>query len=231
MDDKKLIVMPATGEGCTESVFMELFTCVEFYDTLIDPKDYKMDKNTVVLFQGGRDINPSYYGEVMGEHTQPPNITRDRIEFSMFYRAVKSGAGMIGICRGAQLITAAAGGKLIQHVTGHRGLHPISTFDNRTLICSSDHHQMMNPYPINKDSWDMIAWSRTRMSKNYLSGDGSCADLPKDFMEPEIVWYPSYRALAIQGHPEWMRDDLPFPCYCRKLVSEFIFKEMWQDGK
>jgi hypothetical protein len=43
--------------------------------------------------------------------------------------------------------------------------------------------------------------------------------------EPEIVYFPQTRFLAIQGHPEWMSAQPGFRKLCVDLVREYLFNE------
>jgi GMP synthase-like glutamine amidotransferase len=231
MSHKRLIVM-SVGDGC-ESVFADLFDSVEFYDfSMLSTHAYKLDEDCVVLFEGGVDINPEYYGQQSGKWTNKPNISRDMHEFAMFHASCKAGAGQIGICRGAQLITAALGGMLIQHVTGHRTCDGTIQLDNSLKACigtdvvqtPEDHHQMMNPLPIQRNKWELLAWSKNKRSVQYLDGTDTPMEMGNAWQEPEIVYYRP-RALAIQGHPEWSRTDSHFHMLCRELVKKFIFNK------
>lgn len=70
-----------------------------------------------ILFSGGEDINPLYFGEepdpLLGEIHDP----RDRFELLLFQEAVKQKKPIFGICRGAQLIAVAMGGSLWQELS------------------------------------------------------------------------------------------------------------------
>lgn len=163
-------------------------------------------KGDVLVFEGGVDISPRLYGETSHPQTQHSNDSRDRKEAMAFHLAVEAQIPMIGICRGAQLFTALLGGKLVQHVGGHLQDHEIFTNTDKNFTVTSCHHQMMVPDGIKHD---LIAWS-------------NCVSHPKAKKEPEIVFYPEVKALAIQSHPEWMPNECPFVVYCRQLVSNLL---------
>lgn len=163
-------------------------------------------KGDVLVFEGGVDISSRLYGESPHPHTQHSNDSRDRKEALAFHQAAEAKIPMIGICRGAQLFTALLGGKLIQHVGGHLQDHLIHTDTDKSFEVTSCHHQMMVPQGIKHD---LIAWSKD------VSKTGNQK-------EPEIVFYPEVRALAIQSHPEWMPTWCPFVVYCRQLVSTLL---------
>lgn len=168
-----------------------------------------------VIFGGGTDINPHLYSEGKHPFTQDSDMVRDNWERKMFRRAQAVGASCIGICRGAQLLCALSGGKLIQHVTGHSfNSHGILTDDGRVFIASADHHQLMYPYDT---FYHLVAWAGD-------VGDSHCeyGKQAEDLRDPEIVWFPDTRSLAIQPHPEWMMGSAPFVKYCIELVRRYI---------
>jgi len=235
---RRLVVVSASGDH-TESVFADMFDEVLVVHHEETDLDYpELDPNTVVIFEGGTDINPAYYGEYRNVFTQTPNMPRDMHEFALFHRCLRMKTAMIGICRGAQLLCAGAGARLIQHVTGHTGSsHEIFTSDGRVMKAASDHHQMMFPYGLQTsssqkpDGWQLLAWAKNPLSGCYLNGKNDHIITPSGWQEPEICWFPKQRALAIQPHPEWMNLNEEFPQYCRKLVADYIFKQQEQREK
>ena len=183
-----------------------------------------LDEADVVMFTGGHDVHPSFYGEPLGRYTSTWKA-RDISEAHAANYAIKHGLPMLGICRGAQFLTVMAGGKLIQDVTNHGGTHEIVLTDGyerragEPLYISSTHHQMMNPYVLDNKDYKVIAYARHR-SKHYL--DGWNREIPHCGTEPEIVWYPKIRALCIQGHPEIMNQQSEGVAFCQSLVKEYL---------
>lgn len=171
----------------------------------------------VVLFDGGTDINPEIYGEKPHPATQKSDKVRDEQERIWFRRAQGVGAACIGVCRGAQLLCALSGGKLIQHVTGHEGpkSHVVVTSDKRELLASGDHHQMM--YLEDAPDFELLAWAEG--IGEYHCEYGKTIETRE---EPEVVWFPHTRSLCIQPHPEWMQHLMSFPIYCREMVYRNI---------
>lgn len=208
------------------SVFGDMFDETGLYraQMALGPGD------TLVL-EGGQDIHPAHYGEeILKGITQTPSPGRDLAEKMMIHHGKMAGASFIGICRGAQFLTAVAGGRLIQDVTGHIGEHSITiSATGERITTSSVHHQMMFPYQLSDEDYELIAYSTDNLSDWYIidSGEGKPADISaglarSEFREPEIVWYPKFRALAIQGHPEFMSKRCAFVQYTRNLVKERI---------
>lgn len=158
------------------------------------------EKADIIIFSGGADINPALYG--CEKHaTTYFNEYRDHLEVNC-YRNLSPNQVAIGLCRGAQLLTALNGGKLIQNVTGHVGCtHSITNGEDRFNI-KSIHHQMMYPFDMDKKDYELLFWSTRQLSTKY-EGDGIL--VPEK--EPEVVLYHTENSpvcLAIQGHPEMM---------------------------
>ena len=174
------------------------------------------------VLYGGEDIHPSFYGEKHHRYNQAPAhpSKRDIFEWNAVKYCVQNEIPIIGVCRGAQLLCAAAGGKLVQHCTGHtNGGHQVETKWGEVLYTTSAHHQMLSPWNV---PHDLIAWSRHQLSNDYEDGDGNTMVDAATNNEPEVVYFPKIRALAIQGHPEWMSDDSPFVKWCNELVVEYL---------
>ena len=214
MKQRRLIVV--TDQG-TALAFSELF------DQVLENPD-KIEKEDVLLFEGGTDVDPEYYGQKRGGRTQFPNHDRDLREKVFFLKAQKAGAACIGVCRGSQFLTVMCGGKLIQDVTGHCGTHSMMPYSEEHIIrVTSTHHQMCYPFDLPQKDYDILGWSYPSLSKHYHNGDNKEEVEPP--VEPEIIWYPKQRSLAIQGHPEYLGKNDPFPVYCRNLVKKYIFEE------
>lgn len=193
----------------------------------------------LMIFEGGTDINPRLYGAKPHPATQRSDHKRDLLECQAFGNAKKNNIPMLGICRGAQLITALVGGKLIQDINGHHHSHLVATGDGKRFMVTSLHHQMMYPWNLPGDDFDILAWT-TKQSTRFegeefgknmpFPADAFGPDiLEKDFdnckqyiTEPEVIWYGKIGALAIQGHPEYSSMEDPFVQYCRHLVSKIL---------
>ena len=210
-----------------EQPFTELFT---HSITTMNSKDLNMDVNALIIW-GGEDISPSIYNQApASRYTRATNhlSQRDIIEIRLAKKAISLGIPIIGICRGAQLMCALAGGSLIQHVSGH-GLylgHSIVTSDDKQLLTNSVHHQMMNPFKV--DQHELLAWCPKRLSKFYIGNLGNDIGdeitFDENWKESEIVWFPTVKALCIQGHPEYTDATPQFVNYTKELVEKYILE-------
>lgn len=225
------LILPRNHYRC-QNVFAgniaQTFTVRERAEEL--PSILNKTENDIILFEGGTDVSPDFYGESRNWRTEQPDRRRDLYERELFNRAVVAGCPMIGICRGAQLITALYGGKLIQHVTNHEhsaefpngGHHTIMCHDGEWITANSIHHQMMNPFVLPRNKFTILAHTKKGLSTCYWGADSDIQmELPDDFVEPEIVWYPEIKALCIQGHPEFSHGSA-YRKYCIDLARSLI---------
>lgn len=178
---------------------------LEFFND-IKPEIYKSD---IILFTGGEDVTPSFYGAI--EHkTTYYNTTRDNYEMEIF-KKIPLGVLKVGICRGSQFLTVMSGGLLIQNVINHAigDTHNIELKENgeylKKLPITSTHHQMMYPFNLQEQDYEIIAKSETKRSNGYYDGDK--IDPKKVIVEPEIIYYKKTNCLCIQGHPEMMYEE------------------------
>lgn len=194
----------------------------------------KIKSLDLIIFVGGEDVNPESYGQEIGKYTQI-NRKRDNLEFELLYPKKIASSTIkkipkLGLCRGAQLLTVYNGAQLIQHVEGHKNNEQIIDIGigsqkqlTKQISVSSDHHQMMFPYNLSESSYELIGWSTHFQSNTYLNGINEEIKLPKNFLEPEIVYYPGKNSLCIQSHPEWCIDS-EGSNYCLSLIHKYLFK-------
>lgn len=192
-----------------------------------------MEAPGLLIIHGGSDIHPSLYGR-KNEHSSVGHAPspRDQAEVLLFTQAVQKGIPILGICRGAQLGCAMASGILVQDVDGHGWGHRITTKDGRTMMTTSIHHQMMYPW---KTKHELLGWSSIPRSTYYAGvTDEELADWPtttyesangetEGLIEPEIVWFPELKCLAVQGHPEMMDAKCDLNNHIKDLINAYCF--------
>lgn len=186
---------------------------------IIKDKLENVEDCDLVILCGGADVNPKIYGHKICSKTHFDDRA-DQYEISFYREAVARGIPIIGICKGAQLITALQkNGCLMQHVNGHATgfQHQIIFADGDNALASSTHHQMM--YPFNVPNYEMIAWANP-ISDVYEYNDGATVDRMPNRMEPEIVFYSNVQALAIQPHPEMMNSSSRLVVKLNELIKE-----------
>ena len=179
-----------------------------------------------IFFSGGSDVNPELYGEEKGSRTGV-DIKRDELcqeVFNSYMRTPK-----LGICRGSQLVTVLSGGKLIQHVEGHATghqheieVHYEGHSNPTTRLITSTHHQMMYPFNLENNKYNLLGWTKVSRSMIYLDGEDKQIKIPSKFVEPEIIYYPDTRSLAIQGHPEFPGCNKNTKTLCLDLIDNYL---------
>lgn len=209
------------GNGSMVNPFDRIFDLKQDISKSIENVD-------AVVFWGGRDINPELYGDEphpMNQASGDVGLSpRDEFEWKAMAYCIANNIPIIGVCRGAQMACAKAGGWLIQHVDRHGASHLVKTSDGELFNVTSCHHQMMYPYEVDHE---LLAWSHTNLSGIYEGPNGnSVSDYMKNHKEPEIVFFPRIRALAIQGHPEWVEraDNSRFVSFCNEQVASKLLQ-------
>lgn len=112
-----------------------------------------------VVFSGGEDINPAWYGEEILNGSVEIDAVRDRSDSLLARAALSSGKPILAICRGEQLMNVMLGGSLFQDIpvqvprtVGHGGgaFHKIGLeegsvlsrlYGTDSLEVNSYHHQ------------------------------------------------------------------------------------------
>lgn len=199
---------------------VQLFSVMSLADL---DKYLENNRPDIVLFGGGLDINPKiYHHENVASGCDGPEICRrDLYERTIWQTIKKLGIPSLGICRGAQLTCALSGGALYQDVSGHTSTHDIMFEDGSVMPITSTHHQMMLPF-LTKHK--VIAWSAERRSHRYLIDVKSkeAKEHKQPLTEPEIVFFPDTKALAVQGHPEYWDARNATVRKIRQIVNEFL---------
>lgn len=178
-----------------------------------------------VLLWGGNDISPTLYGMEPIAYSGPRVPTqRDLFEWEVLREAARLGKPIIGVCRGAQMICAFAGGVLAQDVIGHNMNHSILTYTGETFTVSSSHHQMM--IPLDSVNYEELAWASKNLSSRYsgLDSETSSLYLSGNRSEAEVVYFNDINAMAIQCHPEWHTIDDPFNKWILQQMIEKQFQ-------
>lgn len=70
-----------------------------------------------ILFTGGSDVTPSFYGETASKKCGKTNYKRDKKEHEIFNAFYETGKPIFGICRGMQFVNVCLGGTVFQDIT------------------------------------------------------------------------------------------------------------------
>ncbi len=77
-----------------------------------------------ILFAGGDDVDPKFYGEEIAFDNVIVNTLRDEFELALAQLLKETDIPVLGICRGEQALNVAFGGSLYQHIDGHKQSEP-----------------------------------------------------------------------------------------------------------
>lgn len=204
------------GEVNENSIYrnLEIFLNSKFKVKFL-PKN-KFYLANLIIFTGGEDISPKLYGYESIHPKMNINEKRDIYEQPFYSYAKFRKIPMLGICRGAQLLTALNGGKIVQHINNHIGKHNILLSNNRTLSVNSTHHQMMNPYNMDPGDYSVMAIAYPRLSPIYEITNSIIYAKDRIADEPEIIFFEKTKSLAVQFHPE---SDLGNESMVRELTN------------
>lgn len=194
--------------------FTNMFTS---YEVVHWPDQLK--QGDCLLVWGGADIWPGFYNKELSPRSYAGNAPsqRDKVEWDLMKRAEELKIPIIGICRGAQMLCALAGGYLMQHVTGHGGTHYVTTFDGKKFPTNSLHHQMMVP----GDTEHIVVAEipATELRSNEYWDEDQKVDHKQ---EPEFIHFTKVNGFAIQWHPEMMNGWNPATDYIFHYLEKHL---------
>ena len=159
-----------------------------------------------LMLIGGVDLEPSLYGEEPHPTTVDTQPDRDHHEATLFRAALDRGVPVLGVCRGAQLMTAALGGKLHQHlpdVLGHDGHRPGPAVFGTTTVTTKD-GSLVADILGSESKVPCYHHQGLRAVETPLEPTGWADDGLVEAVElPGPTW-----VLGVQWHPEENPDDL-----------------------
>jgi GMP synthase-like glutamine amidotransferase len=167
-------------------------------------KAFSIEDADLIVYGGGSDVSPEFYGQKPIHQCGYPDIKRDEYERNIFNRAKELGIPQMGICRGAQFLHVMCGGSLWQHVNGHTRDHMMFDITSNHLVrTSSTHHQMLQF----NDKMNLIACCDEDVATYYEDEhkilDFTSGDVYEPQIEVEVCTYEDEKVLCIQGHPEY----------------------------
>ncbi|MBQ9459853.1 MAG: gamma-glutamyl-gamma-aminobutyrate hydrolase family protein [Oscillospiraceae bacterium] len=162
-----------------------------------------------LLLPGGADIHPKLYGQDFHGAVEVDEA-RDRCEWKLFHRFLLEKKPIFGICRGAQLINAALGGTLRQHIDGHGQIS--EGMDSMHTVCTDDpllHRLYGARFTVNSAHHQAVD----------RPGDGLRVVARAEDGVAEAICHETLPIFAVQWHPERLRSD---DCDGAALLSAFF---------
>jgi len=107
------IAVPMIRQGKTAGYYLDAL--IQSGAKPVTGSEIDPERCSGLLLPGGPDVEPVRYGQQPAPETKPdPEL--DALQFDVLERFLALGRPVFGICRGQQLINAALGGTLIQHL-------------------------------------------------------------------------------------------------------------------
>jgi len=168
--------------------------------------------NTVdaLLFTGGEDVAPAYYGESQDERCQEPDGERDLFEIHLARAALSRRTPILGICRGLQLLNVAAGGTLYQDFqcrAGTKAYHAASSADRQKLIHAVRILPGTRLHSIMGVAESRVTSTHHQFVKDLAPGFRVTAESQEDGIVEGIEQPDHPFLVAVQWHPERMYQD------------------------
>ncbi len=182
-----------------------------------------------VLFAGGEDIDPSFYGEPKRYKSVQDDSARDKFEFALLDAAMARRVPILGICRGVQMINVKFGGTLYQDLhadanpelehkqDGSRGetAHSVTVTDPESKLAGA----FRGSCRVNSLHHQAVKRLGHGLRVTAHSEDGLVEAVEAADEYPFLM--------AVQWHPEEMVDQPEQ----RKIFEEFVAKCREEAGK
>ena len=156
-----------------------------------------------VVFPGGGDIDPYYWGEVPSWELGEINPRRDDFEIKLARKVIARKLPALGICRGCQVLNVAAGGTLLQDIDtpmAHQQKGPRNyPFHDIVIKLDTLLFRILNTNEIRVNSFHHQA------VEHPGAGMGISAIAPDGIIEA-IESRETPFILGVQWHPECMTD-------------------------
>jgi putative glutamine amidotransferase len=165
-----------------------------------------------LLFTGGGDVAPAYYGEAPDERCHAPERERDLFEIHLAGAALARRTPILGICRGIQLINVAGGGTLYQDIACRPGTlphHSSSHRERRKLIHAVRILPGTRLHAIIGVTQLTVTSTHHQFVKDLAPGFRITAESLEDGIVEGIERPEHPFLVAVQWHPERMYQDHP----------------------
>jgi putative glutamine amidotransferase len=174
--------------------------------TPLSPRSRPFD---ALVLGGGVDVDPARYGATLLEGGNVEvDAQRDDIDFGLLAEALRSGAPVLGICRGLQVVNVALGGTLVQDLPTERPSSVVhqrekdkTRRDHRVAIAPGTRLAAIAGVPdvaVNSRHHQAIARVAADLAVSATAPDG----LPEAVESAGDSWL-----MAVQWHPENLAGD------------------------
>jgi len=161
-----------------------------------DPDTDVLESLDGIVFSGGGDVDPAYWGAARHPETDV-DPARDDAELTLMRAALDLDLPVLGVCRGMQVMAVVAGGTLHQHLPdliGHERHRAASGTDPLAAAASAYgvHDVVVKP---GSRAHDLLGARLTVNSFHHQA-----VDSPGAFRA--VGWCPDDRVIEIIEHPE-----------------------------
>lgn len=148
-----------------------------------------------IVFSGGEDVNPAWYGEEVWNETVQRDTLRDFSDSLLARAALASGKPILAICRGCQLMNVMLGGSLYQDLPSQMGTEDRHTGGAMHLIGLEEGSALATLY--GPDSLEVNSFHHQAV-KDPAPGIRITAHSADGIVEA----YETDQIIAVQFHPE-----------------------------
>jgi putative glutamine amidotransferase len=164
-----------------------------------------------ILFSGGGDVHPRHYAVHPPRSVEAVDDDRDDLELDLLGMATSAGKPFLGICRGCQLVNVGLGGTLYTHLPHEPGGsikhdHP---GDARTALVHRVGLEAGTRVGEVLGERDLMVNSHHHQGLKDLAPGVLLAGRAEDGLVEAIEVRHHPFGLAVQWHPEWLRDQPP----------------------
>lgn len=173
-----------------------------------------------IVLSGGQDVDPAIYGadNIASRLVRPES---DEFDARVVHEAIERGLPLLGICRGPQILNVALGGDLHQEIqSGGDPVHPTYAEMEQLDDVTSHRHEIgvvvgtrlaailgAPTVTVNSLHHQAIARLADGLVVSAVAPDGTI----------EAVEGVGADLLAVQWHPEMLRDDV-----CDRLFADLV---------
>jgi len=162
-----------------------------------------------LVLSGGTDVSPQVYGEAPLDPAWAGDPERDAYERPLIAAAVALRKPILGVCRGAQIVNAALGGKLYQDISAqvegslrHRDWHRYD--ENGHVVTLAAGSWLAGIY----GAGDMLVNSVHHQAiREVASGLRFVAVAPDGIVEAVERVDDEQFIVGVQWHPEWQKSE------------------------
>lgn len=174
-----------------------------------DADSINISKFDALVVTGGGDINPTLYGQELGDKTIRISDKRDSTEMALLKSAEENNIKTLAICRGHQLLNVYKGGTLFQDLIDQN----VTEFNHDRPFEEAREH--IHDVKINEDSklFSIVKNKNFQVNSihhqavNKLGEDLRISATSSDGVVEGIESTNGWDVIGVQWHPENMIDD------------------------